>query len=222
MALVGIRQPVEDILTHLKAMNELSFVAKYNSQFDNLEDGSIYSYPFPCAFLEVVLPNSYQPLLGGVMAADLVFRVHLGVNFFNDADDLMEQNFIVFDLKDKIVRALHLFNPTNCSSLIKVSEEQDYNHNNVYHYTIDFATTFIDTVANQTDTTTGDVIEIEGGTIGLDIDVELQTFNYLRLNLMAGFDDSFNDDFDTGATIEENTYGDLLSPEYNQYREYLI
>ena len=39
---------------------------------------------------------------------------------------------------------------------------------------------------------------------------------------MAGFDDSFNDDFDTGATIEENTYGDLLSPEYNQYREYLI
>lgn len=217
--MIGIRQPIEDILIHLKSMDELSFVAKYNNQFDLIDNASIYSFQMPCAFLEVLNPVSSLPLLGGYIQKEVVFRIHIGVNFFNDANDLMEQNFIIFDLKDKIHRSLYGFKPTNCSSLIQVGQEQDYSHTNVYHGTLDFGCTFIDTISDTQNVDSGEMVE---HTItNIDLDIILQSYNYMRLNVDASFDNSFNDDFMTGYTITDNNYGDLLVPEIYQ-REYII
>lgn len=212
MARIGIRKPLEGILTHLQSLDVLNFAAIYNGQFDMLDGSEMYSFPMPCAFIEVLNPAASLPLLGGFIQKDIVIRVHIGVDFYNDTNGMMEQNFVVFDVRDAVLRAMNGYKPENCSTLQMVGESQDYAHTNVYHYMVDFATTFIDTTCDEQETDDGTMIEVEG--ITLEVNAEIQTFNFMQLNFIAGFDESFNNDFETAYTIADNTYGDLLAPEH--------
>ena len=65
MARIGIRKPLEGILTHLQSLDVLNFAAIYNGQFDMLDGSEMYSFPMPCAFIEVLNPAASLPLLGG-------------------------------------------------------------------------------------------------------------------------------------------------------------
>lgn len=132
----------------------MSFAAIWNNQEQYLEDGSTYSFPLPAAFVETIMGASGQIGLG-VGAFDVTFRIHLLHEHYNTPGDAMDQNTSVFDYRNNIVATLAGYVPTGCSVLQRGSEQQDVDYTNVYHYTIDFQTHFIESVGSAYDPAAG-------------------------------------------------------------------
>ena len=177
---MSLKITITDIMTRLRTIPELNFVHVFNNQFAYMETGEGYSFPMPCAFIEVVNQQQYNQLLNGYQQADIDIRVHIGQEQYDSGDGNMEQNLTIHDLRDLVFAKLSLFKPTMCTEMFKVNEGMDYEHTNVYHYTIDFRTGFIDNTASTLITPT--LIE----------PIELEIESHFVHNQ---FDDSFNDDF---------------------------
>jgi hypothetical protein len=77
---------------------------------------------------------------------DLVFNLHIGHEFYNGKN--MDENLLVFDLKQDIYKAMKNFQATGSSSITRIGEAQDVNHNNVYHYIQTYKCNLIDEDAN--------------------------------------------------------------------------
>jgi len=151
--MASIKAPILDIIAKIETVTDFQFVRIFNNQFDQIEDDNgrgsqTYSFPFPCAFVEVVSPADYSQLALGITASDITFRIHIGQVEYDSMDGKMEQNVSIFDLKDKLVKALTYYEPTACGGLMKIAESQDFQHTNVYHYVVDFICHFIDDTAD--------------------------------------------------------------------------
>jgi len=154
--MASLRSVIEDLLAKIEADTSITFARVWNNQFALQEDGQIYSFPFPCCFIEIVNPDHNQLGLGFTQS-DLIIRFHIGQTYYNDPNNgTIEQNLTIFDLRDELVSAFTYYEPVLCSGLMKVHEEQDFEHTNVYHYILDFKCSFVDTVG---DTTTTQVIK---------------------------------------------------------------
>ncbi len=128
---------------------EITFIHRYNSQFDDLEDGEIYSFPMPCVFVEFDESSPIKQLGNGCQIYDpLIINIHIGHNLENNPG-FQEQNDDVFILKQKVFKALNLFQPQGCGPFVRSGEIRDPHHTNVYHYIQSYTTTFIDTGMNQ-------------------------------------------------------------------------
>ncbi|MFB6456563.1 hypothetical protein ACE38W_14930 [Chitinophaga sp. Hz27] len=156
--MAGIKAPIVDILNRLKEIDSLQFIRIWNSQLEYLEDGGNYDFPKPAAFLEVIPGAQFDALLMGFASADLVFRIHLVHEYYDAQNGTFEQDLVVFDLRDSIVKSLTLFAPNTCGALTLFSEGQDFDHNNIYHYTVDFYSNFIDSTGSPLDPNSGKFI----------------------------------------------------------------
>jgi hypothetical protein len=137
---------INEILKYLQDTGSYEFVSIWNNQFDYIDEGESYSFPMPCAFIE--LNNEFsQPIGGRYMGNDLVLNIHIGQDFYNS--DLLEQNNNIFDLRNKLIQSLSTFKPTNTSLLVQTGEQQDYQHTNVYHYIVSYKLHWIDDTAVQ-------------------------------------------------------------------------
>lgn len=174
-----MKQTAIDILTKLKEITTLQYVVMWNNQFNQIEDGDVESFPFPCAMLELQ-PQQYNQLGGGYQQTDVDFRIHIGHVQFDSLDGNMEQNLSVFDLRNEVVQKLSLYKPSMSGELFKVSEEQDYEHTSIYHYVITFRSCVIDKIAST-------LIE---PTLVDPIDLSLEVFF-----VYPQFNFDFNDDF---------------------------
>lgn len=135
---------INEILVKLKLITELQFVTVWNNQFEYIKDGGSYSFPMPCSFIEVQSDNLEQ-LSMNYQGSDLDIVIHIGQNVLNS--ELLDENLTIFVLRDLVVKSLCNFKPTTSSQLVKISEEQDFDHANVYHYKITFTTHWIDDTA---------------------------------------------------------------------------
>lgn len=152
----GIKAPIQDILTRLSSITPLNqdnlavplYARVWNGQIKQLEKGETYNFPLPAAFLELPNPASYSNLLNGIDEADIVWRVHIAHEFYDAADGTFDQDLSIFDLRDQVIAILCGFKPTGCGTIYRISEEQDYTHNNIYHYIIDFKSAFIDSTGS--------------------------------------------------------------------------
>lgn len=153
--MASIGNAVSDMITRLLGAG-VQFAAVWNNQQQYLEDGSNYTFPLPAAFVETIMGNSGQIGLG-VGAFDVTFRIHLLHEHYNtdNINGAIDQNTSVFDLRDQIIRNLNGYSPRGCSVLLRGSEQQDTDYNNVYHYTIDFQTHFIESVGSTYDGASG-------------------------------------------------------------------
>ena len=120
-------------------------VRMWNNQIKRAEDGLGYSFEKPACFIELRQGETEQ-LLDNVTITDLTWRLHI-VDFELDAGDEtnMDQNLTVFAFRDLVVQYMNEFTPTNCSTTFKVAEEQDYDHTELYHYTVDMKCLLTDT-----------------------------------------------------------------------------
>ena len=125
-------------------MTAFQFVQIWNNQLDQLAEGTTYVFPFPCAFIEIISPSTWLPLGQGYSVGDIIIRIHIGHEEYDAGGGDFEQNVNVFTLRDAVITQLNNFQPTGCSSLMKVNESQDYMHTNLYHYYVDFKASFID------------------------------------------------------------------------------
>jgi hypothetical protein len=179
----GIKAPILDVLTRLAAIQVVNaelqtvglFTRIWNNQIARQDDGSGYAFPRPAAFVEVINAVSFDIIGLGVRSADLGFRIHLVHDYYNGSGT-MEQDLVIFDLRDQIlstVTGLSQFVPTACGAMNCVREEQEYDHDNTYHYVMDFVCKFFDSKGSPFDEGQGIVYEV---TPDLDL-VEEVTYN---------------------------------------------
>lgn len=149
----GIKIPIQDVMTRLQEITvlnndgtDMSLRARiWNNQIDHDKAGNEYSFQKPAAFVEVINGAAWQTMGQGYQFAELGFRIHLVHEMLDAGDGTMEHDLLIFDLRDAVITKLSLFEPTACTPLVKMSEQQDYDHTNIYHYLIDFGCGFIDT-----------------------------------------------------------------------------
>lgn len=175
----GIKAPLLDILIRLATLDVVNgdgntvklYSRVWNNQLGSERDGKIYDYPKPAAFVEFITPVTYAELGGNFGSADLGINIHLVHEYYNQ-DGTFEQDLAVFDLRDSIVRLLSQYKPTACGLMYKVNEQQDYDHDNLYHYIIGFVANFTDSTSSPYDPAAGKYIDSEPPT-DLEINVEM-------------------------------------------------
>lgn len=152
--MAGIKDVITDLLAKIETNTSFKYVRVFNNQFQQMEDGTVESFPMPCVFLEIVAPQTYDQLGIGYTISDLFIRVHIGQVEYDAGDGTLEQNLSIFALRDSVIHLLQYYQPVGCGGMMKIAEQQDYQHTNVYHYTIDFKCAFVDTLGK----TDGDLI----------------------------------------------------------------
>lgn len=115
----------------------------YNNQIERMMTEDKDWIPRPCILVEIVNNQDYQALGEGYRISDITFRCHILQDFMNQ-DGSQDQNLLIFSLRDSLISLLNLWSPTGCGPLVAVSEIQEYDHVNVYHYVVDFKAAFVD------------------------------------------------------------------------------
>jgi len=153
--MAGISTVYQSILNKLRTdVTQVSYIHKWNNQLEWLLDGTMYTFPLPSIFVEIEAPTNYTPLLRGYSTSDLNVRIHILHEEYDAGNGNYEENFNVYTYRDAVNKSLNSFMPSLCGCLMHSSENEDFSHNNVYHYTINFICGFID------DTGSKDVQEI--------------------------------------------------------------
>jgi hypothetical protein len=164
--MAAILQPIQDILTKLATMQVVNgdgqtvnlHTRVWNNQLRFEHEGKLYNFPKPAAFLEVINEAQYNELGIGFQSCDVGFRVHIIHEYYN-ADGTFEQDLTIFALRDAVVALLSHYTPTACGPMVRTHETQEYDHDNIYHYVIDFVTHFIDSKGSKYDPATGKYID---------------------------------------------------------------
>jgi hypothetical protein len=156
--MAGIKQPILDLLTLLATVPGIVHTRIWNNQLEHTRQAEEKYIPLPAAFVEVVPGVQFEALTMGMTSADIVFRIHLVHEYYDAQNGTFEQDLAVFDLRDAIMAKLTLFQPTACTPLTFFSEEQDYDHDNLYHYVMDFACNFTDSKGSPLDPDSGKFI----------------------------------------------------------------
>lgn len=174
--MAGVKEPLMDVLSKLETITVRNNDGQqvplrsriFNNQLVREQEGKQYAYEKPCVFVEVINKSKYDQLGEGFQSSDIGFRLHLVHEEYDTGDGMMDQNINIFDLRDKVVRTLSLYEPTGCGPLTRVGEDQDYDHSNLYHYMIDFVCNFTDSRGSKWDQ--GKLIDKDPPT-DLEIDV---------------------------------------------------
>lgn len=156
--MAGIKLPLQDLLTKLTTLQVVNgdgstvdlYARVWNNQIRYETDGTLYNFPKPAAFVEVVSPATFEILGQGFSSSDISFRIHLTHENYNN-EGTFEQDLAIFDLRDRVRALLTAYRPTNCGPLNCMSEQQDFEHTNVYHYILDFVCNFTDTTGSKLD-----------------------------------------------------------------------
>ena len=153
--MAGIATVYRSIISKLNTdIPQVTYIRKWNNQVDLLVERKIYLFPMPSIFVEIQAPTNYMPLGRGYSASDLNVRIHILHEEYDAGNGNYEENFNVYEYRNAVNKSLNSFMPDLCGCLMHTSESEDFVHNNVYHYTIDFICGFID------DTGSKDVQEI--------------------------------------------------------------
>jgi hypothetical protein len=153
--MAGLKQPLNDMLALCGTVPGIQYVRVWNNQLSMERAGKLYDYPKPAIFVEIVSNPVYQELGQYMQDTDLGFRLHLIHEYYDAQDGTFEQDLVVFDLRDAINRTVTSVMMTACGPLVKRTEGQDYDHDNLYHYIIEYTCSFIDSTGSPLDPASG-------------------------------------------------------------------
>jgi len=120
------------------------FIGAWNNQLKQWQQGKLYDVQKPAIFIEFVT-NEIIVLGQGIESFDpLDIKVHIIDDMLDAGDGTQEQNLRIFDFKQQVYQLLKKFEPTGCTTLFRLSETQDYDHDNLYHYIQTYRTSYID------------------------------------------------------------------------------
>lgn len=149
---MALKETISDLLAQAETISVVTadgitaplFTRVWNNQVDFIRGGQLEVFQTPACFLELIMQD------GGNMGQnyngnDVIIRWHL-VQYNYNTEGSFEQNLLIFDLRDLVVACFNRFKTDHLSPLQKVNENQDSSHDNIYHYTIDFSTHFVDSL----------------------------------------------------------------------------
>jgi hypothetical protein len=179
--MAGIKAPLLDILTKLSTLivtngdgkNVGIYARVWNNQLRSEHEGKLYDFPKPAVFVEIISPVQYQEIGENFRNADLGINIHLVHEYFNDEGNF-EQDLLVFDLRDQIIALLSQYKPTGCGLMVCLNEQQDFDHDSIYHFIIGFVVNFTDSKGSPYDPSRGGYIDSVPPT-NLEIDVTIAT-----------------------------------------------
>lgn len=156
----GIKDALQDISTQLTTMQVVNqdsgavplYVRIWNNQVRYEKEGKLAVYPKPAAFIEVVSPATYQVMGQYYRNADISFRIHLVHEFMDAGDGTMEQDLVIFGLRDQLIALLSGYTPSGCGPMNCMVESQEYDHDNIYEMVLDFVCNFTDAKGSPLDT----------------------------------------------------------------------
>lgn len=122
-------------------------VAILNNQIELMKNGENYSFLSPAAFVEVNTSN-HEVLGMGYTAYDVEYTIHILNEMLDSGIGTLDQDLYVFDLRNGVKEYLTMFRPTQTGNLMYFNEEQDFKHDNCYHYKIMFKGRIVDPVGN--------------------------------------------------------------------------
>ncbi len=157
--MAGIKIVITDVLTKISTTTVTNgdgsvvspHVRVWNNQLKSEEGREIYSFPKPAFFVEIATPVAFEVIGQGFRSADINIKVHIIHEFYNADDGTFEQDLVIFDLRDQVIQLLTYFTPSGCGPLTCISEEMDYDHNNLYHLVLDFVCNFTDSKGSRYD-----------------------------------------------------------------------
>ena len=134
--------------------SSVQFVQMWNNQLESLKSADteaniMYSFSLPALLIEFLNLETEQLGNGNQIYPNLIVRIHILHRLEDAGDGTMEQNLAVLDLRDAVQLTLQNFRPAMASEFIRQKQQMDYNHNNVYHYIMDYGCTYVDLVTNQ-------------------------------------------------------------------------
>ncbi len=153
--MAGKVEPLKDVLNQMKLVPGIRHVRLFNNQFKEVVDGKIDPFVFPCLFLEDISTHQTVQIGAGFATEELIYRIYIGKEFVDAMDGTMDQDLTVFLLRDAVIQTLQNFLPTACTPLLRINEEEDFNHTNIYVYKIDFRTALIDSLGSDYDPNAG-------------------------------------------------------------------
>lgn len=161
--MAGIKQPILDIMARIATLTVTNKSGQtmnlkprlWNNQLSQERAAKYIDYLKPAVFLEVINDVLYDELGYGMQSADVGWRVHIIDELYDAQDGTYEQDLLIFDFRDQLVALLSLYEATACGPLVRTAETQDYDHDNLYHYTIDFVCNFTDSKGSPFDPASG-------------------------------------------------------------------
>lgn len=136
--IIEIRDKIQESLPEIK------HVAVWNNQVAQLEAGDNWAFALPAVFIQLDVNDIVQ--LGRYAEEyDLRVIIHIVQEFYNG--DRMDENLTIFDLKQKVFKAIKNLHGETSSTLTRVGEEQDFDHTNIYHFIQTYQTRLTDTSA---------------------------------------------------------------------------
>lgn len=147
---MALKETIQAILTHLATIDVVTadgitvplYARVWNNQVDYIRSGQLQVFQTPAVYVEFVMGeggNIGQNYNGN----EVVLRFHLVHNHYN-TEGSFEQDLLIFDLRDLVCALLNRYKCIHLSPLQKLTEQQDFSHDNIYHYIIDYSTHFVD------------------------------------------------------------------------------
>jgi len=135
------RELIEQIFARIQSeLPEIKRIGLFNDDFEKQNDGVKSGLKFPALFVSFPEGCTYVDNASGVQRSDdFIIRFHIGLKFYND-DTVLQ----IFDLKEKIYKIFHKWQPSNASTMKRVAETPDELRGNFYVFEQDYLTNIID------------------------------------------------------------------------------
>ena len=105
------------------------------------------SYPKPALFIELANTSDIQQMgIGAQIYNDLRVRFHIIHEHYNEYtnDNIFDEDVQVFNIAQRLFYAINKYEPSGAVAMVRVNEELDFNHDNLYHFVQEYATNLID------------------------------------------------------------------------------
>lgn len=182
--MAGILSPIQALLTLLKTIpvpggdGEVitPTVRVWNNQVQYMRDpngAKVESFPLPAFFPQITPDAVFEDIGQGYRGADLGIKIHIVHEYVDGGDGNFEQDLLIFGLRDLVIGYLTDVKLPGCGPLNSIGEGQEFDHDNVYHYTVDFVCNFTDSKGSRYDSSKPDAFIQSGAPVTLDAAVTL-------------------------------------------------
>ena len=174
-----MRELFNSIQTYLYSqLPDITFIRIWNNNVDFLEQGKDeVSYSLPAIFVEFVSPINWKQLGNGVQTVDdLNIKLHLVVDELDAMDGQMSQNLNVLTFAQTVFSKFQdYYANVPAGVMTRIGDIQDDNHDNIYHFTATYITTWMDFT----------MMRPVGGTLSVPVlDYELDIINSIDTYLL--------------------------------------
>lgn len=149
----------------------VNYIRLWNNQLNDMVEGTFSeaatyndNHVTPFIFIEFVSPMNISTLgNGNQVYEDLFIKLHLIYDFTDAQDGTMGQDLLVLQFAQAVYVALQDWMPSTVTitgnfagtyqvpvgSMVRMEEEQDFNHSNLYHFIQTYKTNYVDSSRNR-------------------------------------------------------------------------